>query len=586
MRLTTSLFAAPCLLLILSAAACAQTSSGLTELEPSPPQCESLWKLGKVWGFLKYHHPLITQGDVDWDQALFSILPHVASAESEEAGLKAIGEWIELFPAPASNQPEPELKSGLVESPKTKEAYYLADLDWIHDRDAFGDSLCSYLEAVYEGRHRAGEQKYVKQGPHVGNPIFDDENPYAELEEIDAGFRLLALYRFWNIIQWWSPYRDLLDDDWDNVLATFVPRMLACESPNDYGLELMALAALVKDTHTSIWSMGEGVPPVGPLTLPVGLRFVGSKAVVWRELAEPTGDNALQRGDVLLEIDGRSVSDLVQELEPLYPASNPPTRLRGMATNLTRGADKDVRVRVERAGDEIEFLAQRTPRTQELARAARSRDLPGDAFRLLDDDVAYVKLSTAAIAESTAYIEKAEGTRGLVIDIRNYPKDFLVYALGGHLVSEPTPFATFTKCDLGDPGASFWADVVQLTPYPPHYQGKVVILVDESTQSRAEFTAMALEAVPGAVVVGSTTAGADGNASWFTLPGGHRSLLSGAGVFYPDRTPAQRVGVTVDVVCHPTAQGIREGRDEVLEEGIRQILGADVDAERLRRIAR
>ena len=89
---------------------------------------------------------------------------------------------------------------------------------------------------------------------------------------------------------------------------------------------------------------------------------------------------------------------------------------------------------------------------------------------------------------------------------------------------------------------------------------------------------MAFRAAPGAVVVGSTTAGADGNASWFVLPGSLRSMISGIGVFYPDKTPTQRVGIVPDVVVRPTIAGIREGRDEVLAEAIRQILGDDDSA--------
>jgi C-terminal processing protease CtpA/Prc len=98
-----------------------------------------------------------------------------------------------------------------------------------------------------------------------------------------------------------------------------------------------------------------------------------------------------------------------------------------------------------------------------------------------------------------------------------------------------------------------------------------VILVDEITQSSAEYHAMAFRAVPGAIVVGSTTAGADGNVSTVPLPGGLSSLFSGIGVFYPDHRPTQRVGIVPDVVVTPTIEGIRAGRDEVLERAIRLI---------------
>src|SRR5688572_15689791 len=124
-----------------------------------------------------------------------------------------------------------------------------------------------------------------------------------------------------------------------------------------------------------------------------------------------------------------------------------------------------------------------------------------------------------------------------------------------------------------------------LTPQQPHYPGKVVVLVDETSLSQAEYTAMAFRAAPQAIVVGSTTAGADGNVSQISLPGGLRTAISGIGVFYPDKRPTQRIGIVPDVEMRPTIDGIRAGRDEVLEEALRQILGREVPAEQIHKIA-
>ena len=100
-----------------------------------------------------------------------------------------------------------------------------------------------------------------------------------------------------------------------------------------------------------------------------------------------------------------------------------------------------------------------------------------------------------------------------------------------------------------------------------------MILVDEVTQSQAEYTTMAFRAVPGALVVGSTTAGADGAASRITLPGNLFTIISGYGMFYPDKRPTQRVGIVPDVVVEPTIASVRAGRDLVLEKALRLILG-------------
>ena len=114
---------------------------------------------------------------------------------------------------------------------------------------------------------------------------------------------------------------------------------------------------------------------------------------------------------------------------------------------------------------------------------------------------------------------------------------------------------------------------VALEPLEPHFAGAVVILVDETTLSQAEYTAMALRAAPNTVVVGSTTAGADGNISPVPLPGDVRAVISGIGVFYPDGTPTQRVGIVPDIEVRVTIEGIRANRDEVLEAGVSHALG-------------
>jgi C-terminal processing protease CtpA/Prc len=292
-------------------------------------------------------------------------------------------------------------------------------------------------------------------------------------------------------------------------------------------------------------------------------------------------------GDVIVSMDGADMASLVEKWMPYYPASNQPTRLRDMARSLTRGPCTEARVTVDRAGRAVSVLSPRLPLASVNQQRGLTHDVPGDTFRLLSDDVAYLKLSSVQAAQVASYTERAKATRGLIVDIRNYPSEFVVFVLGSLLVDQPTPFVRFTIGDLANPGAFHWTNPpLSLTPQQPHYSGKVVVLVDEVTLSQAEYTTMALRSAPRTTVVGSTTAGADGNVSDIPLPGGLRTMISGIGVFYPDKKPTQRVGIVPDVVVTPTIAGIRTDRDEVLEEGIRQILGPQTPQERIGQLAR
>ena len=129
-----------------------------------------------------------------------------------------------------------------------------------------------------------------------------------------------------------------------------------------------------------------------------------------------------------------------------------------------------------------------------------------------------------------------------------------------------------TRCNVNNPGEFTFSDEVVLVNDENPYQGKLVVIVNEVSQSESEYTAMALRAGDDTTIVGSTTAGADGNLSRLYLPGGLHTGISGIGVYYPNGDETQRIGIIPDVVVEPTIQGVKEGRDELLEAAIKIIL--------------
>ena len=90
--------------------------------------------------------------------------------------------------------------------------------------------------------------------------------------------------------------------------------------------------------------------------------------------------------------------------------------------------------------------------------------------------------------------------------------------------------------------------------------------------SRTEYTIMALRQCPNAVVVGTPSLGADGDIVSVSLPGQITFSISGLGIFTPDGGQTQRIGLQPDIECAPTVEGIREGRDELIEKATEIIL--------------
>jgi hypothetical protein len=523
----------------------------------TPTQVANLVTLARVWGFLKYHHPAITAGQRHWDYDLFRILPAILAAPDRSHANDVLLSWIDkLGPIPSC--------STCVSAP-TSDLDIKPPIEWIHDHKLLGVSLSQRLESIYA--NRGGRQFYVSFAEDVGNPEFRHELAYSQIAFPDSGYQLLALFRWWNILQYWAPDREVAGQDWPAVIAAFIPKLTLAKDKTAYQLALFELIAKANDTHANLWSSLDARPPVGECALPIKLRFVDNKPAIHRL---DSADGTFRSGDILNSFDGVSIQSLVDKWSIYYADSNDAARQRDLAASLTRGACGPVSVEITRDGRPVQIHSVRIKMKEEWA----THDQPGDTFRLLSPAIAYLKLSSIKVADLPAYFEKAKNTKGMIIDIRNYPAEFVPFALGAYFATRLTPFVSFTHADPANPGAFQFGDGPSIAPGPVHYGGKVVILVDETSQSQAEYTTMALRAMPNSTVVGSTTAGADGNVSSITLPGQLSTMISGLGVFYPDHRPTQRIGIVPDVMVKPTIQGVAAGRDEVLESAVHLIDGS------------
>ncbi len=552
--------------------------SAVTLTSLNPVQIQNLTTLGKVWGFLKYHHPRVVAGTHHFDYDLFRVLPQIVAAPDRRTANEAMLRWIDGLGAVT-----PCTECATLDESKL---HFRPDIGWISDEAMLGPDLSRALQKIHKTRPAGARQFYVSLIRGVSNPMFENEAGYNRIP--DAGIQILALYRYWNMVEYWYPYRDLIgDSNWDAILPEFLPRIALAKDRESYLREMLSLVARVQDSHATISAAAYLQPPIGACRVPVDVRFVEGQPIVATysnaELGRATG---LKPGDVIEELDGVAVSERIRQWIPLYTGSNETARIRDIGRSMTRGdCAKPLALRIRRGGETLDLNVARAAASQLDPRTGATHDRSGDAFQLLSPDIAYLKLSKVKAADAPTYVKSAAKTKGLIIDIRNYPSEFMVFALGQLLVDRPTEFARFTAGDLSNPGAFHWGDAVTLQPKQPHYSGRIVILVDETSISQAEYTTMAFRSVSGATVIGSTTAAADGNVSPITLPGGIGTQITGLGVFYPDKKPTQRIGMIPDKEVKPTIAGIRDGRDEVLEAAVRQVLGPEPPDDVVRKLA-
>lgn len=57
-------------------------------------QLDNMLVLAKVWGFVKYYHPEIAKGNVQWDHELFRVMPKVLQAGNTSERNTVLLNWL------------------------------------------------------------------------------------------------------------------------------------------------------------------------------------------------------------------------------------------------------------------------------------------------------------------------------------------------------------------------------------------------------------------------------------------------------------------------------------------------------------
>lgn len=527
-------------------------------LEYTRTDIENLALLCKVWGFMKYYHPAVRAGEYDWDKELLCVMPSLISIDSKDRRNAVLAAWVDGFHA------RMKPGKGIAYAPDSIKQY--PDIGWIEDMDALGTVLSGRLKEIRDAEKDT--VCYYVTLMESGNAKFEHEQMYRQCKFPNISYQLLSLFRLWNAIQYFYPYKYVLKKSWNETLLEHIPLFLQINNRVDYENALRRFIAEVQDAHCSIQNR-----KMKEYVLPVGIRFIEGKAVVtgYYELKSTCKDSIdciLQPGDVILSVNSEAVDSLVKRMTPYISASNEATLLRDIATEeLLWSSDSILYLDYERKSKiekrKIQCLHKRvvTLGMHQLSKPLITK-LPGD--------ILYLYLGSLLGGKVPSKIEE----KGLIIDLRAYPTQKMIegYWDYGLLYPYPIDFVMPTRPSLAYPGLFVFGSVISVGKENEHYyKGKKVILVNELTQSQAEFMTMKYRCSPHTIVMGSMTAGTDGNLSMIVLPGGLCATFTGLGVYYPDRRETQQIGIVPDMRVENTIQGIREGRDEVLEAAIRYL---------------
>lgn len=501
----------------------------------------------QVWGFLKYFHPSVAQRKYDWDLEFIKATHAIVTGTELNNVLMTL---LEKVGVPATND--------ATVSAEQENVIASISSQWYLNDDVYNPKVITFLSDLASNRQSFKESKYA-----ISNELqmasFTGES-YLQMNYLEHELRLLALARLWNVFEYWFPYE--LNESWYATLQNLTKQVVKSSDRSEFLTALQTLLGQVNDSHASIT---ESVFRQGPCQLPFTVRYLEDHVVISR-IYKDLPQHDLKVGDKILAIDGERFEDLFERWLPLYSASNEQARFYGLANELLfRKCDTPTEITISRQSKQFKVSISEYEAFNNANHALR-----GDVVQTLEGGIAYLKVVGVDFDAVNEALEKAKQSGKLIIDVRGYPSEFILYYLASRLTEKPLPFAQLARVHPHSPGNVALIDhTPTIKPSAPIIKlDGIALLVDEATISQSEFSVLAWRELPNATVIGSTTAGAIGNVSSVPLPNGMNVFFTGLRVLDSAGQDVQHKGIVPDIYVKPTIADVQSERNVVIDTAI------------------
>ena len=570
--------------LMLTACTPAGTAGGGSETVYSQ-ETQNLEKLCKVWGYVKYTHPVFLTGEKDWDAELIALIPQVRRAENSEETNKILNEWLLSL---GEIKYKTDETTALWSSAKEEDKVVIADTSWVFDQEYLGEELSANMEPLTKplpdiNRFNApiDFSRYYYTGYNQPT-MFCNEKLYEDMDYSDENYRLLGLFRVWNAMEYYYPYLDILDEDWEDLLPDFILQMLEGSDQHSYDLIIAALTAKLQDAHVAFGGSSEFIKKEFGEYLISDVEFVSAEGEI---VVLQTFDEScpLQPGDIIRKLDGVDIEDRVEHCKKYISVTTDEKIKNPLQLSLLRSHSKTPEVTVIRDGKEMTFNVNADEFQYSGPRYGVSfQDGEPKPYEIIEGNIgvinpAFMNLQSGAVHGNEVKWAEAmnalKDTDGLIVDYRQYPANSWQH-LPPYLFEEAEVGLLTASISEAVPGTFIKEPVFNFNTKPRsayRYDKEVVVLIDEHSQSASEYAAMLVKKKKKVTLMGENTIGSNGFSLILPIPGGNMVMHTAQGIYTPDGGQTQRIGVSPDIEVKKTIEGIKEGRDEVKEAAIAYI---------------
>lgn len=537
---------------------------------------DALVAFARLYGVVRYFHPTDAAQDADWAQVSADGVRAAATATRYGELADALRRTFAPYTHGLTFWVSPDVRPDDLEPPARR-----AELIYWQHQGYEGTPLSLFRppyasvrvtpQTRYERRfseapdpNRPHEAKLVgplhARIPLVLEPAAAHRTPHLREPTLDPtdfssrAVREALLIDVWAVLRHFYPYQEDVSVPWEDVLRQALRDTEDDVTEADMIDSVRTLTRALQDGHARVERDGRR----GIGWLPVRTTCIGDAVVV-----AASEDPNVAVGEVIATVDGTPAWPRAQAIAERLSGTPQWRHFRACTWDGARGPrGANVTLGIERNGTLAEV--QTGYARHEILPAARL-----DAFGEVEPGVLYVDLTRLSWTDLKPKLEDLVAARGIVFDLRGYPihNDDLL----DHLMSAPENAAWMHVPRFIEPGGDpvSFADIGwNRRPSAPHIEAPTVFLISAAAISYAESILSYVQTHKLGTLVGSPTAGANGDIVRHDTLGGFYIVFSGMRVTRHDGTPFHNDGVAPDVEAEPTVLGIAEGRDEVLERGL------------------
>lgn len=517
-----------------------------------------------TWGFMKYYHPDIRKGKHNWNYELFRMLPLVFNAKDYKDFCQKINAFI----------PDYIIKKHKNKNLNRDKIVSQIRKDWICN-DKLGKTLYKRVsrmnkygcedDYIYCAGYLSGDEEQKNEKVIY----FPNEDAYENIPVEDVGYRILALFRFWNMMYYFHPYIYQKEKEWLGALPYYIRLFADADNAKDFDTACTIVANALKDTHTEIYGQNTNVAGTliwNPHHLPFDFKLInGDRLLVMKPLTQEAKECELKVGDYILKTDGKNIKDIREEKEKYSNFGK--VSLDQYDDAYASFSGQSVYYTIERNGSEKEIHIEDFQKYWGDLVIETS-----DTVRTYDNNICYINLGIIPFDKLKELLPTIKNKQGIIFDMRGYPDKWneTRKEIACFLYPHKQTIWNYAYADLQHPGIfrknkyneTFGEDNTDC------YKGKAIVIVDRMTMSAAEHIAEIIRNSPCGMVIGEPTGGVFGRTSYAPFTSGRAARFTGVAVYLPNGKCTYPYGVHINKEVYPAPYYIKNNIDTKIKAAI------------------